>query len=547
MKKPTLAIFIALLVVCGVGGVILKGKSQQEDPAEVAKRKPETIHRGDITVSVIETGTITANKVVEVKGRVTGRLKALYVDEGDYVKQGQLIALVDPKETQLQLEQNEAQLRGAQSAVEKSSIDIAQRRITAQAAYDQAKARVAQLAMDMKAQPTVTRASIEQAQTQLNTAIAEKRRLVDSAHPDQRISMQNAINEAFANYENSEREYKRQADLAQKGYVSGKTSDAAKLEFDLAKTRLELARQNMSHLDSEIQAQILKADEQIAQAKAALHSAQANAYAPESKRQDYLSAVAAMETARAQLQDTASMEKGRQQNLATVDQLRSVVNDAKRQLGETQILAPMSGIVTKKSLQVGELATGLSTFSSGTTIVKIEDKSSMLVKLDINEIDTAKLKLGMTSNIDIDAVPARIYHGTVTKIAPASKESATPGASSSDTVVKYEVEIRLTDPDQFLRSGMSAKCTVKVLNRTDVVVLPVEFLLREGRKAYVFIAPANPKDPKAQATKKEIQLGAQTGASVEVVSGLKDGDQVVRPKYAGPARKGFMQGGPDEN
>ena len=551
MKKPTVAITLALLLVCGIGGFALKGRNQAKNPDDAAKKSTETVKRGDIVVSVIETGSIDANKVVEVKGRVTGRLQKLFVDEGDRVHAGQLVARIDPQETELLLRQNEAQLRGAESAVHKTEIEIAQRLVTAQAAYDQAKAKVAQLALDLKAQPTFTKAAIEQAQTALNTALEEKKRLTESAHPTQRTSFQNAVQEAQANYDNAEREFKRQSDLATKGYVSGKTVDVAKLDMDVAHVHLDSAQRNLALLDSELSAQMSKADEQIAQYRAALRTAQANGYAPESKRQDYLSAVAALDTARAALDDPKLLARDRESNLAAVDQLKSVVDDARRQLGETEIKAPIDGVVTKKELQVGELATGLSQFSSGTPIVKIEDRTGMLVKLDINEIDMAKLKLGMSADVDVDAIPARTYHGVVKKIAPASKDAPAGSTPSSDAVVKYEVEIRLADADGRLRTGMSAKCTVNVVHMTNVLTLPLEFIIKDGRKNFVELPAPTPKSgvsggATAKPVRLEVQLGAQTGALVEILSGLKEGDVVARPHFSGPARTGFMQTGPDD-
>lgn len=544
MKKVTVPIVVVLVLVCGIGGYAIKSSSTAAAKLQAEKDLPKmaTASKGDIVVSVVETGTIDAVKVVEVKGRVTGRLAKLLVDEGDTVTAGQLIAVIDPKETQLLMDQDAAQLRGAESAVARSTIEIAQRRITAQAGYDQAQARVAQLRLELTAQPTVTKEAINSAQTNLNAAVADRDRLVNSIHPTQRTATQNALAEAKANYANALSQYNRQNDLFQKGYVAGRDVETYKLTLDLAKVRQDTAEQNLMRLESQLSAEVAKANETVEQAKAALRSAKANAYAPESKRQDYMTALADLAKARAALNDPAALEKQKDQSLATVSQLRSVVGDAQRQLGETQIKAPISGVVTKKAIQVGELATGLSQFSSGSTIVTIEDRSSMLVKLDINEIDMAKLRLDMPASVDVDAIPDHPYHGVVKKIAPASKSSATGAAASSDGVVKYEVEIKLTDADSNLRSGMSAKCRVDVINHPQVITVPVDYLVTEGRNNFVLIATTNPK---ATAEKRAVVLGAKTGASVEIVSGLKEGEKIQKPKYTGPERKGFMQAGPD--
>jgi len=539
MKKGVLFTTVALVTVFGVGGYALVSRSKgAEDPSK--KVPTHTVALGDLRVSVVETGSVDAVKVVDVKSRVTGRLARLLVDEGDVILPGQLIAVIDPKETQFRVEQDSAQLRGAQSGAARSSIEIEQRRDTARAAYEQARARLAQLALETRAQPRLTSAGITQAQAALDGARRDYDRLVKSIHPTQRTTSESAVREAQANHANAEREYQRQADLAQKGYVAGRAVDTAKLALDLAVVRLDNARQSNDRLEAQLRAEADKASDQVRQAAAELDRAQANGMQVGIKRQEYRSAAAEVEKARAALRDPEVLAKQRDQNLATVAQLSSVLRDSQRQLGETEIRAPIGGVVTKKGLQVGELATGLSTFGSGSTIVKIEDRKAMRVKLDMNEIDMAKLEVGMPARIDVDAIPNRTYNGVVRRIAPASKESGTGqgGAGSNDAVVKYEVEISVTDADRKLRSGMSAKCSVDVLRRTKVVVLPVEFLVKEGRRAFVEIAGKAP-------SRREIVLGAQTGALAEVISGLRQGDVVQRPKFNGPERKGFMQAGPD--
>src|SRR5579863_77782 len=88
MKKflPVGCVLLVLLV-CGLGGLALKGLQPAAAKTESA---PVTVQRSDLKIQVVETGTLNANNVVELKSLVSGRLKALYVDEGDRVKAGQL-------------------------------------------------------------------------------------------------------------------------------------------------------------------------------------------------------------------------------------------------------------------------------------------------------------------------------------------------------------------------------------------------------------------------------------------------------------------------
>lgn len=549
MKKAIIPLTIVLLVVCGVGGLAMKGMKGSQAAADVAAAvaNRKAVTQGDLVVNVVETGTIDAVKSVEVKGLVTGRLSKLFVDVGDHVTQGELIAIIDPKETRLLLQQNQAQLRGARSGEEKTGISIIQSRLQAKAAYEQALAKLAQMRLALKIQPTLTTSAIKQAQMSLDTATEEKSRLLQSAHPMQLATAQSALREAEANLANAKSDYQRQVDLEKKGYVSGKVVENAQLALDLARTRIDSAKINFEKLDAEFKSELTKAEEQIELSRAALDTAKANSIQDEVKRHDYLSALADLERAKAGLRDPDVMEKTRQQDLASVSQLQSVVSDAERQLSETDIRAPITGIVTKKGLQVGELATGLSQFSSGTTIVKIEDRTAMRVNLDVNEIDVAKMTVGMPAKIDVDAIPARSFNGIVRKIAPASKDSAasttgTTTTTSSDAVVKYEVEILLKDASPSLRSGMSAKCTMQVINHPNVLQLPLEYVGREGKRSFVEIPTSKPG---GIAERKYIEVGASSGSMVEILSGVTKGVKVQKPQYKGPARKGAMQFGDD--
>jgi HlyD family secretion protein len=287
--------------------------------------------------------------------------------------------------------------------------------------------------------------------------------------------------------------------------------------------------------------ELKKADEQIAQARASLSRAKANAIQDRTKQMEYRSALDALASARANLQDPAILAKGRDQNQASIDQLRSILSDSERQLRETEIRAPFGGIVTKKGIEIGELATGLSSFSSGSTIVKIEDRTTMRVTLNMNEIDVARIRNGMPAVVEVDALPDEKFSGRVQKISPASNEVA---AGGTDAVVRYKVEILLDAGSPTLRSGMSAKCKLDVINRKDVVLVPLDYLTKKGEDSFITLLNPDAK-AKEKTIEQKVVLGAESGSQAEVVSGIKEGEKLVKPTFTGPKRKGFM-GGPEE-
>ena len=220
-----------------------------------------------------------------------------------------------------------------------------------------------------------------------------------------------------------------------------------------------------------------------------------------------------------------------------------MLGDSTRNLNETQIRAPMDGIITKKEIQEGELVASLSSFSSGTGIVRLENRHALRVVLNVNEIDVAKMLEGMNADVEVDALPDKNFTGMIKRIAPASTNVQSATQSSTETVVKYQVEVWLSSADPHLRSGMSAKCTIEVEHKRNILKLPLEFVGKDDNGQYVMASPK--KGSKDAAQRLAVKTGVSTGSEIEITSGAPEGTIVEKPKFSGPARQGFMQGGGD--
>ncbi|MBX3117678.1 MAG: efflux RND transporter periplasmic adaptor subunit [Fimbriimonadaceae bacterium] len=546
MKKVAVVLLIVVVVICGIGGYMVKTMGAAQKAAAEAKKGVIKVERGEILRKVVETGTADAVKAVEVRSRATGRLLKMYVQEGDIVKQGQLIAEIDPQETQLRVDQDNATLSGARSSIARQDIEIEQRRITAKAAYDTAVARLAQLQNELVAQPKLTSAAIRQAKANLDSAKQGHDLLLKSTQPNARTEAQRALTEAKATFDTSEQEYKRIEELVKLGYVAGQRLDTARQEIAIARVRLRSAQDQLDRLDEQQKIERSRSEESIRQAQAEYDRAVVNSIQDVNKKRDVEQAQAEVARAKAGLRDVEAMQQSKKETAANLTRLSSVLQDSQRQLNETKIIAPVDGVVAKRYLEIGDLVTGLSGFSQGTAIFRIEDRDSMRVRLEINEIDTARLKVGMEAIVTVDALPEKTFKGTVKRIAPASTSLAAAGqggaAASADAVVKYEVEVWLANSDSALRSGMSAKCTMEVLRRDNVLRLPAEYVGKDKEGSFVMLKGTG-KDAKPKRT--PVQTGASSGAYIEILSGVSEGAEVDRPKFTGPERQGFMQAGGD--
>lgn len=503
-------------------------------PTPAAKAETHTVTSGTVISTVVESGGVEAIRVVEVKSRVAGRVSRLLVDEGDTVEAGQLIAEIDPTETELQVKQNRAQVRGAEAAVSRTSIEIEQRRISAAASVAQARARLAQVMKESEAQPSFTRTGIVSAESALRQAQQSRRQMVESSHPNERSLLTAEVDQAQASLDNAKLELNRLKALVTQEFVAQREVDAQQLQVDLAESRLLSAKDRLRRLQNQQANELKTADERIRAAEADLSRAKTNGIQDNLKRSEVQTAQAQLRQAEAGLRDVLTLQASRAQSQASVDQLRSVLSDSERQLRETEIRAPRSGIIVKRLIQEGELVSSLSSFSSGTPIVRMEDRSQMLVKLNINEIDTAKLRLGMTATVEVDALPGKKFAGKVTKIAPAKLVST----NAADNVVRYEVEVELADKGEEIKSGMTAKVTVETAKRTNVVQVPVDYLVKEGSERFVLVENGTDKPAKTKVT-----IGVESAGQVEILSGIRAGVKLQRPAFDGPERRGF--GGPN--
>jgi len=557
MKKHwriALILGIVALLVIAMGAVGQAGKKAAEAKQleEMLKSSVTKVEKGDVSIKVVETGSLQAEKTVEVKSQVGGRVARLLVDEGDYVKEGDLIAVIDPQQTQLQLDQSQAQLDGAVSSVRRVDIEIAQRKVTAQTNLQRARLRVQQLELELKAQPELTSTAIKSAETGYQNALKSFDLLTKVTQPNARTQSEIGVQDANNNLRQAKVERDRQAGLFEKGYVSKRELEQAELSLQLAETKARQAKEALDRLENEQRLEREQQQQRVAQARADLDRTKAGAFVDQTKKQEYQTAIQNVRDAEVALRDVQVLQEQKRGSQASVAQIKSSLDDAKRLLGETEVRAPISGVITKRFVQIGELVNALSSFSAGSPIVKIEDRSSMLVKLQINEIDVARLTEGMGANITVDALPGGEFHGSVTKIAPAQIENAS--GVGGDPVVKYEVEVTLDEVGSKLKSGMSAKCEMISFEVKDTLILPIAYVGEDKEGSFVMLydktekpVAKNPLEkPKFKGTRQSVEVGAKDQSNIVIKSGVKKDDQVVKPEFTGPARKGMMQFGPDD-
>ncbi|MEP6990012.1 MAG: efflux RND transporter periplasmic adaptor subunit [bacterium] len=311
----------------------------------------------------------------------------------------------------------------------------------------------------------------------------------------------------------------------------------------------------------QIDAQQAEADVQRMQAVVASSRAQmAQANANLSQAQKSLERTAAIKKINPQLISDEQMEQLRttvdvnramfESARHSVDQSTASLRDAQSALGKTSIYAPMAGRVTRLVVENGETAIQGTMNKDAATLLTIADMGVLETKVKVDETDVARIALGDSAVIQIDAFPDTTFVGRVTKISNSAVKSAT-AASGSDQAVDYEVTIQLVNTPPETRPDFSATAKIITDTRRQALSIPIIALtvreneaLTKGDTA-VGLGKARPKKEVGKkdvegvfvvgkdnkVTFRPVKVGIAGEKHFEVLSGLKSGDRIVAGTY----------------
>jgi len=230
--------------------------------------------------------------------------------------------------------------------------------------------------------------------------------------------------------------------------------------------------------------------------------------------------------------------------LEQVAQARAALKQARDDLSKTRIYAPMSGTVSELNKEAGEMALG-SQFQADFILV-IADLSEMEAQVNVDENDIVDIKIGQPAEIQVDALPGQSVKGMVREISSSANSS---GAGTAEQKTEFEIKIAITEPLATLRPGMTA--TADIVTRTNenalsvplqsVALRTIDQLLKKGEKrkdaAARFKADRDGfvevvfclESGKAMA--RQVTTGIQSEEWIEIMSGIKEGEEVVSGSY----------------
>lgn len=257
----------------------------------------------------------------------------------------------------------------------------------------------------------------------------------------------------------------------------------------------------------------------------------------------------------------------------SIQSAQASLRDAKENLRKTTIYSPVDGTVSKLNVEQGERVVGTSQMA-GTEIMRLANLNNMEVRVNVNENDIVRVTMGDTADIEVDSytTAGRKFKGIVTEVANTANGLAGSSAAasmSSDAVTEFEVKIKIlnnsyTDLSKQLGSksfpfkpGMTASVEIITDRKIDVLSVPIAAVTtradstqlanekpatdnadeeekpaaRKTVKEIVFVADSG------RAVQREVKTGISDFENIEIVSGLKPGEQIIAGPFLAVSKK----------
>ncbi|HLQ67436.1 MAG TPA: efflux RND transporter periplasmic adaptor subunit [Candidatus Limnocylindrales bacterium] len=227
-----------------------------------------------------------------------------------------------------------------------------------------------------------------------------------------------------------------------------------------------------------------------------------------------------------------------------VAQAKAALKQARDDLSKTTIYAPMAGTISALNKEQGEIALG-SQFQKD-AILTVADLSVMEAQVNVDENDIMAVAVGQPAEIEVDALPNQTLKGVVSEI---GSSAISAGAGTAEQKTEFEIKITVTDPPKTLRPGMTASANIITKTNPSALSVPlqavaarsVDQLTVKGEKRKDAEARYKPdKDgfvevvfciEKGKAVAKQVTTGIQSDDLIEILDGVKEGDEIVTGSY----------------
>ncbi len=474
------SLFFALCLVFLLAAVFvfLKQGSQTSRQSAPNQITTFTAKKGDLTINVIEAGTIKARDQEIIKSEVEGVNTILWIiDEGKQVKKGDLLLEIDASKLEEKLVDQQIKVQNNEAAYVRATENLLVTKN--QSASD-----------------------IDKAELTLSFARQDLQKYSEGEYPKE-------LKEAQARITLAQEELSRAADklrwskkLFGEKYLSQTELQADELAASKAQLNVELAEESLNLLRDYTYARTMSELENgVKQAEMALERAKLKGSS------DIVQAEASLRAAESEFK----REQGKLEKILL-------------QLEKTKIYAPADGLVVYATTAKGSWRGNTEPLAAGQEVkerqelIYLPQTNSVLVEAKIHESSLDKVRIGLPAQITVDALAGRSFTGKVASISPL------PDATSmwfNPDLKLYNTVIFLEGDAGSLRTGMSCQAEIIVARYSDVIAIPLQAVVQVDGKPAVYVRQGK------QIAARQVEIGQDNNRMIHIISGLQGGEEVV--------------------
>lgn len=504
-RRLIMLLFISsALCLAGCSGI---GNDEKNVEAQEDKRvtvKVDTPKTGSISIDGDFIGTVESEEQVYVVSKASGDVTDTFFEVGDYVNEGDLMFTVDDTAAQISYRQAEASLSSANASLKtaNASVNTANANVTAQTASvteNFAKTKTT----DKQLQIAIDNQEVNFANAEINIGTLEDS--LDTMK-DRLDSVEDTIEKAKAGIGPIQAAYTEAAAKA----AQPEATQADKDKAEELKKELASAQANLGNLESTkdtLKSQIKQTESSISTSKnskclivenADLARAQKNDYDTYTKTTIGTGGLSTLAQAQAGvIQAEASVT----QSKAGIATAQASVDSAKLQLDNTNITAPVSGIVTSKGVTKNNMT------STGSVAYTIMSDGSKFVTFLVSEDVMKELFEGQSITVDRNG---NMYDAVITE---------NPGVADEQTGL-FKVKAKINEGEDII-CGVKVKITMATQHADNVMTVPIDAVYHENEKSYVYTYADG------KANKAYVETGLFDNEKIEIINGLTDSDQVI--------------------
>lgn len=529
-RKPKGHWVISFLIVAIVVISVLFA-ANRSDVSDMNDHQTASVRRGDMIVTVTESGSIRARDSIQYKCRVERRrgdpeLTILsIVPPGTYVTQddvdmGMVLVELDASSLKDRLQEEEMELAGDQEnfIASKEAYDIQIIQNESDVAGARLKVRFALMDLEKYlgkelAQKMVS--NIGQAEdlgdhvAPFLVRIKNEPNLLEGSSAGQELKgLRDEIILAEGNLKTAEDTLAGTEKLHEAEYVS---------TLELERDRLNVTSRQFSHQNSKVNLDLFLSYDFLKNAEQFLS--------------DYIEAERELERTYAQCRSRLAQAQAQLNNAQErFKSQTNYVSELKEQIGYCTIRAIAPGLVIygeggsedayramRRGGSGGIIAEGESVYE-GQTIISMPDTAAMIAEVGVHETEVDKIRSGQPAQVVMDAFPDKILTGAVLTVAPLPDQSR--GWMNPDLKV-YQTLVTIDGTHDFLKTRMSCKVEILVRRLEDVLLVPIQVVANRGGRKVCYVSTASGPE------EREVKTGAFTDTLVQIMDGLKEGEEVL--------------------